>query len=67
MSIVRWDPFRELEDISSRLNRLFGQPAGHRAAEDEGFLRPDWAPAVDVQHVAGDVPLEREVASISSV
>ena len=23
MTLVRWDPFRELEDMSDRLNRMF--------------------------------------------
>ena len=23
MTLVRWDPFRELEDMSERLNRVF--------------------------------------------
>jgi len=28
MSLVRWDPFRELEHMSARLNGLFSQPLG---------------------------------------
>ena len=27
MTLVRWDPFRELESMQSRLNRLFGVAA----------------------------------------
>jgi len=26
MNLVRWDPFRELEEMSDRLNRVFGRP-----------------------------------------
>lgn len=48
MKMMRWDPFRELEDMSTRLNRFFGQmPA--RTAEEEGGFFADWAPAVDVE------------------
>jgi HSP20 family protein len=47
MNIVRWDPFRELEEVSNRLNRYFAQPA-RRATEEDGFFA-DWAPAMDVQ------------------
>ncbi len=25
MALVRWDPFRELEDVSDRLNRMFAR------------------------------------------
>ncbi|OFW22869.1 MAG: heat-shock protein Hsp20 [Acidobacteria bacterium RIFCSPLOWO2_02_FULL_65_29] len=49
MSLMRWDPFRELEDMSTRLNRLFSQPLARRTADDGDSLSADWAPAVDVQ------------------
>ena len=26
MKMFKWDPFRELEDMSKRLNRVFGRP-----------------------------------------
>jgi HSP20 family protein len=46
MSLVRWDPFRELETIQTRLNRLFGE-SPDRGAEQGSFFS-EWAPAVDV-------------------
>ena len=48
MNIVRWDPLRELEDMSMRLGRFFNQPGLHRV-DDGGSFFADWAPAVDVQ------------------
>jgi HSP20 family protein len=48
MNIVRWDPFRELEDMSMRLGRFLNQP-GLRRVDDDGSFFADWAPAVDVQ------------------
>lgn len=54
MNLVRWDPFRELEEVSTRLNRLFHQPFGRRPNEDEGSLMAEWAPAVDVQETDGE-------------
>ena len=46
MNLVRFDPFRELEEMSTRLNKFFSQSAG-RPSEVDGFA--DWAPAIDVQ------------------
>jgi HSP20 family protein len=46
MNLVRWDPFRELETIQTRLNRLFADAPG--PAVDQGPLFSAWAPAVDV-------------------
>ena len=48
MALVRWDPMRELEDMQTRLNRLFGiGPA--RAGEREDAFLGDWSPRVDIQ------------------
>src|SRR6185503_11402791 len=48
MNIVKWDPFRELEGIQARLNRMFGdRPFRGIDADDLSFA--DWAPAVDIQ------------------
>ena len=48
MAIIKWDPFRELEDIEMRLGQLFPARAGRRAMEGDQFFA-DWSPAADVQ------------------
>lgn len=47
MALVKWNPFLELEDMQSRLNRIFGDESLRRQNEAPFFT--DWAPAVDVQ------------------
>jgi HSP20 family protein len=41
MNLIRWDPFRELESIQARLNRL--------TTGNEEATFADWTPAVDIQ------------------
>ncbi|HKP63227.1 MAG TPA: Hsp20/alpha crystallin family protein [Polyangiales bacterium] len=56
MSLVRrqanpvWDPFREFQDLSDRLNRFFqGNPSNLATHEGEQALRGfDWSPAVNI-------------------
>ena len=48
MNIVRWDPFREIDGIQARLNRMFGDRP-FRTFEGEEAPFADWAPAVDIQ------------------
>ena len=48
MAIVKWDPFRELENIEIRLGRLFPVRAGRRRGGGRPFFA-DWSPAADVQ------------------
>ncbi|MGE0042182.1 MAG: Hsp20/alpha crystallin family protein [Vicinamibacterales bacterium] len=44
MSIVRFDPFRDLSVLQDRVNRLFGDAYGRR--EDD--VLSAWVPAVDI-------------------
>ncbi len=62
MNLIKWDPFRELEDVSSRLNRIFGR-APARAESDSGMLAAaDWMPSVDISEtdtaylIRGEIP-----------
>jgi len=47
MTLVRFDPFRELTAIQDRVNRIFGE-AGVRNGPDDLFARGEWVPAVDI-------------------
>jgi HSP20 family protein len=46
MNLIRWDPFRELGGLHTRLNRLLGETPAR--FDDEGLLTT-WAPPVDIQ------------------
>ena len=46
MTIVRWDPFRELNTIQDRMNRIFGEY--YRGADDDVTRRGTWVPPVDI-------------------
>jgi HSP20 family protein len=62
MNIVKWTPFRELEDIQARLNRYFGDiPA--RRFETEPFFT-DWRPAVDVQETEKEYLIRAELPEV---
>ena len=70
MKLTRWDPLRELEAMSSRLNNLFGTLERPAAGEGDGFA--DFTPALDVQEtdaeylVKTDLPdLKREEVKVS--
>jgi HSP20 family protein len=52
MNLVRrqasvWDPFREFQEISDRLNRYF-QSTVQNGAEGQALRGFDWAPAVNI-------------------
>jgi HSP20 family protein len=66
MSIVRWDPFRELEDVSDRLNRVFGRSALARseAASKDAMAVFDWAPTVDVIETPEEFQIKAELPEV---
>ncbi len=48
MNLLRWDPLRELEDMTDRLNRIFGRQETRRLNGKEMMTVADWIPAVDI-------------------
>lgn len=62
MNLIKWDPFRELEDVSSRLNRIFGRPLGRAGQDNEMLATADWMPSVDISEtdaaylIKGEIP-----------
>jgi HSP20 family protein len=44
MTVIRWDPYRELNAVHDRLNRMFGVAYAHRDADSVGT----WMPAADI-------------------
>jgi len=63
MNIVKWNPMRELEDMQTRLNRVFTDtPVGR--PEGEGLLFAGWAPAVDVQETEKEYLIKAELPGI---
>jgi HSP20 family protein len=63
MALVRWDPFRELEDMQSRLNRFFGDTPSQRRGEN-GMSFSGWAPAVDVQETDKEYLIKADLPDV---
>ena len=60
MSIVRYDPFRDLRTLQEEVNRLFSTNLT-RAFGDEGIARGAWAPSVDIYENKDQIVLEAEL------
>jgi len=64
MSIVRYDPFRDLRTLQEEVNRLFSTNLT-RAFGDEGIGRGAWAPSVDIYENKDQIVLEAELPGMN--
>ena len=64
MSIVRYDPFRELRSLQDEVNRLFSTNLS-RAFGDEGIARGAWIPSVDIFENKDQIVLEAELPGMN--
>ena len=62
MNLIRFDPFRELEDMSSRLSRWFGRPMTEPGATENFGL---WSPAVDVQETEKEYLIKADLPDVN--
>jgi HSP20 family protein len=60
MSIVRYDPFRDLRSLQDEVNRLFSTNLS-RTFGDEGMARGAWNPSVDIYENKDNIVLEAEL------
>jgi HSP20 family protein len=64
MSIVRYDPFRDLRTLQEEVNRLFSSNLTPSFA-DEGIGRGAWNPTVDIYENKDQIVLEAELPGMN--
>ena len=62
-ALLRWDPFRELEEMSDRLNRVFARPTT-RTNGKETMIVADWTPTVDISETDGEYQIKAEIPDV---
>jgi HSP20 family protein len=60
-SLTRWDPMKELEEMSERMNRLVARPA---AGAEEALITAEWAPIVDIQETDKEYLVKAELPEV---
>ncbi len=64
MSIVRYDPFRDLRTLQEEVNRLFSTNLT-RGFGEEGIGRGAWNPSVDIYENKDQIVLEAELPGMN--
>ena len=63
MSLVKWEPFRELERMQAHLNRMFGERP-FPAFDDDELAFGEWAPAVDIQETDKEYLIQADLPDV---
>lgn len=64
MNLVRFDPFNELETLSTRLNRMFGRGLMREAETDvDGFGA--WMPSLDVEETEKEYLIKADLPEVN--
>ena len=61
MSIARWNPWRELEDVFTQYAKA---GAGPRAGDHEAIRGGDWAPRVDIAETDKEFVIKAEIPEV---
>lgn len=68
MSLIRrqdvWDPLRELEELGSRFNRLFGATRWGGGEERENLAMTQWVPACEISETDKEYRLRLELPDV---
>lgn len=60
----RWDPFREIEEMSDRLNRMLAAWQGQERSGREPFAFADWSPVVDICETDDEYSIKAEIPEV---
>jgi len=63
MAIVRWDPFRDLDNLHYTINRLFDDR--YQKYPDSGNLTQNWMFPVDIKEDDSSITLHAEIPGMS--
>jgi len=68
MQFMRWDPFREMEEITERFGRAMGRPLLARAlpggGAEEALITAEWAPLVDIEESDKEYLVKAELPEV---
>ena len=63
MALTRWDPFRDLNIMQERMNRMF-EDAGRGWSGDEPSSTTTWSPAVDIYETENEIQVQAELPGV---
>ena len=64
MTLVKWDPFRDVAELQNRINRMFDESFGRSIGPDEESGLRAWRPAVDIYETENGIVIDVELPGV---
>ena len=64
MTLIRWEPFRELDEIFARYSPLFGRLAGTRQVSADESDAPAWTPLANISETETEYLIKAELPEV---
>ena len=61
MAVIKWDPFRDLNMLQDRMNRLFEDAGRGIRRSEEPASTTIWSPSVDIYETEGEIVVQAEL------
>ena len=64
MTLVKWDPFKDVETLQNRINRMFEDSFGRTRDPDDEMALCAWRPPVDIYESENGIVLAAELPGV---
>jgi len=64
MTLIKWDPLRDVETLQNRINRMFEDSFGRTQAPDDEMNLCAWRPPVDIYETENGIVLAAELPGV---
>ena len=65
MTLIRWEPFRELDDVFTRYSPFFGRLAAARQAAADEAEAPAWMPVANISETDSEYFVKVELPEVA--
>ena len=65
MTLIRWEPFRELDDVFARYNPIFGRLAAARQGVADEAEGQAWTPVANISETETEYLIKAELPEVS--
>ncbi|MGD9248689.1 MAG: Hsp20/alpha crystallin family protein, partial [Desulfobacteraceae bacterium] len=65
MSLIRWDPFRDMATLQDRINRLFNDAFPRSAQAGENLAPSAWRPLVDIYETQEGIAIQVDLPGVN--